>query len=201
MEILKNFIVIEGLDGSGTSTQLKFFENKFMELGIKYDCTFEPTDNLIGQLIKKVLKGKNPITHETIALLFSADRTEHINSKENGIIKNIKDGKIVVSDRYLFSSIAYQSINCNRDWVISINRFPLPEYLFFIDTPPEECIKRIKNRKIKEIYENIDFQRKAYESYLKTINSFKDTEMTVYTVDGTQPPDNIFNEIWKKIII
>ncbi len=198
--VLKNFIVIEGLDGSGTSTQLKLFKKRLTKLGINNDCTFEPTDNTVGKFIRMILKGENAVEHETMALLFAADRIEHLNSNKNGIIKNIKEGKIVVCDRYIFSSLAYQSINCSIDWVLSINnQFPLPEHLIFIDTPPEVCQTRMKNRNTKEIYEDMDFQKKVYDSYLKSINIFNKTKMKVHNIDGMESPDIIFTQIWKNL--
>ncbi len=199
--ILKNFIVLEGLDGSGTSTQLEYFEKKLQELGLNHICTFEPTDNSVGKLIRSILKGQNKIEHETMALLFAADRMEHLNSKNNGILKHIKKGKIVICDRYIFSSIAYQSINCSPEWVLSINQFPLPEHLIFIDTPPEVCEKRMKSRELKEIYENLDFQKKVYNGYLKSIDKFSNTDMNVHIINGMDTQENIFKQIWKKLNI
>jgi dTMP kinase len=201
LPVINNFIVIEGIDGSGTSTQLELFRRKFIETGIKHHCTYEPTDMPVGKLIRSVLKANYHAEHKTIALLFAADRNEHVNSINNGILKNINDGKIVVCDRYLFSSVAYQSINCNPEWVLKINEFPLPEHLFFIDTPPEICIERMKNRREKEIFENIEFQKKVYKSYLNSISLFEKTGMKIHYINGTEIPDTIFNKIWNKLQI
>ncbi len=130
-DILKKFIVLEGLDGSGTTTQIKMLSDKFKNSGIKLLVTAEPTDNRIGRIIRETLHHKYKIKPDTLALLFAADRNEHLFGKK-GIIDYLDEGYYVISDRYFFSSIAYQSLNCDLDWVIALNNFPLPEYLFLL---------------------------------------------------------------------
>ena len=127
--ILSNFIVFEGLDGSGTSTQIQLLTKKIQPN--RLFVTTEPTNLPTGKFIRKILKGEFSIDEKTIAYLFAADRCEHIYGK-NGIIENLQNGKLVVSDRYFFSSIAYQSIMAGDDLPKKLNEnFPLPEFLFF----------------------------------------------------------------------
>ena len=129
-EILKNFIVFEGLDGAGTSTQSKLLSK---EIKNSY-LTFEPTDGKIGSLIRDCLKKKINFDTLTQAFLFSADRAEHLYRK-NGIIDRCKNKQIVISDRYLFSSFAYQAIDVSFEQILELNKnFPLPEMIFFLNT-------------------------------------------------------------------
>ena len=200
-EILKGFIVIEGLDGAGTTTQLNNITDYLSKENIKHNRTFEPTDNKTGKFIRKVLSGEIPLEQESIAYLFAADRNEHIFSKNYGIIKLLKSNKYVICDRYLFSSIAYQSIGADPELVMDLNsRFPLPEYLIFIDVPVEECQRRLKSRDSqKDIYDDIEYQRKVLDYYNNSIDHFKDSNMNVIRIDGTQSPDKITKEIIDKV--
>ena len=106
--ILKNFVVFEGLDGTGTTSQLRLLQEAFAALGrqdaVQFTC--EPTDGAIGKLIREALSGALEFDAQTIAYLFGADRCEHIYGKE-GIVAQLHAGKAVFSDRYLFSSLAY----------------------------------------------------------------------------------------------
>lgn len=200
-EILKGFIVIEGLDGAGTTTQLDNLCAYLSDKNIKHRRTFEPTDTKTGKFLRRVLSGEIPLEQETIAYLFAADRNEHIFGKEAGIVNLLSDYKFVICDRYLFSSIAYQSIGADRDLVKKLNvRFPLPEYLIFIDVPVEECQRRLKSRDSqKDIYDDIDSQRKVLGFYNESIGLFDDSDMTVLRIDGTQTPGEITSEIVKKV--
>ncbi len=200
-EILKGFIVIEGLDGAGTTTQLNRITDYLSKKEISHCKTFEPTDNKTGKFLRKVLSGEIPLEQESIAYLFAADRNEHIFGQKEGIIKQLQSNNFVICDRYLFSSIAYQSIGSDPELVQDLNsRFPLPEYLIFVDVPVDECQKRLKKRDTqKDIYDAIDYQKKVLQFYKKSIALFKDSEMILVNVDGTKPPEAITNEIIKKI--
>jgi len=200
-DIIKGFIVIEGLDGAGTTTQLNQLTEYLSKNNIQHIRTFEPTDNRTGKFIRRVLSGEIPLEQETIAYLFAADRNEHIYGKNNGIIAQLKNNKYVISDRYLFSSIAYQSLDADHNLVVELNsRFPLPEFLIFVDVPVEECQRRLKMRDSqKEIYDDIESQRQVLEYYRESIELFKDSEMKVIHINGTQSPDEITTEIIKKI--
>ncbi|NLC92804.1 MAG: dTMP kinase, partial [Treponema sp.] len=161
--ILKNFIVYEGIDGSGTSTQIQMIANTNK---IKFAATSEPTKNETGLFLRKMLKGDFSIDERTAAYLFAADRCEHIYGK-NGILELLKQGKTVISDRYFFSSLAYQSSVCGKELPRLLNSpFPLPEYLFYFKINPEISLKRVNSRnETKEIYEKLDIQIKTAALY------------------------------------
>lgn len=160
--------------------------------------TMEPTESSIGKLIRDALKKNISIDAKTMALLFASDRNEHLYGKE-GIIRFIDHGYTAVSDRYLFSSIAYQSLSCGFEWVLGLNDFPLPEYLFFIDLSPEICQTRMKNRESRELFDEIEIQEKILINYKKGINYYADSGMKVFYLDGNEPPEMINEKIWNII--
>lgn len=200
-EIIRGFIVIEGLDGSGTTTQLNNLSDYLTSNNIKHKSTYEPTDLKTGQFLRKVLSGEIPLEQETIAYLFAADRNEHIYGVSDGIISQLKKNKFVICDRYLFSSIAYQSIGADHKLVLDLNsRFPLPEFLIFVDVPVEECQRRLKLRDSqKDIYDDIEYQKKVLEYYRESIELFNETEMKLILIDGTESPEKITEEIVNRI--
>lgn len=191
-EILKNFWVLEGLDGSGTTTQLKKLKSEFENRNIPYFLTCEPTVYETGKFLRRILSGEIKIPQSSIAHMFSTDRDNHLYNSEYGILKHLNDGKIVVSDRYFFSSFAYQSIGFNYDIVKTINGFfPYPEKVIYIDTPPEECLRRIENRgNKKEIFEKLEYQKKVRENYEKCFMELPEG-CTLIRIDGTLSKDAI----------
>jgi len=200
IKILKRFIVLEGLDGAGTTTQMKKLEKKFKEKGIGCVSTMEPTDNPVGKLIRKVLEKHISIEPETLAVLFSADRNEHIYGKEG--IKNLTErGVWVICDRYLFSSIAYQSLKCDPEWVLSINSYPLPEYLFFLDVPEDVCSKRLNKRDKKELFDDLELQKRILANYHMGFEKGIDSGVKYFTLDGTEKPESISEKIWNNLHI
>ena len=98
------FIALEGIDGSGKSTQMTRLAEKLTSSGHKVYTTFEPTDSPIGSVIKNIMKGRIDADHKTIAALFAADRLDHLLNGVNGIVKKMKEGFTVITDRFYFSS-------------------------------------------------------------------------------------------------
>jgi len=199
--ILRNFIVFEGIDGTGTTTQLERLKERFgeREAGRRVHFTCEPTGSPIGKLIRSGLRGELVLTPDTMARLFAADRGEHISGK-GGIVELCGAGNAVISDRYLFSSLAYQGISGDPALPERLNRdFPLPEYLFFFDLDPDQAMDRVERRAgTLEIYEKRDFQRKVRERYLEIIDRYerKEPEMRVIRIDAALPIGTIAGKIW-----
>lgn len=190
--ILKNFIVFEGIDGSGTTTQINLLKEKLGEKCVK---TAEPTSGETGLFLRKILKGEIKTDPKTQAFLFAADRCEHLYG-ENGVIKNTEDGKIVVSDRYLFSSLAYQSVSCGEELPQLLNQtFPLPEILFFFEINPEISLERVNERgETKEIFEKIEYQKNTALWYNKIITRYEndpDCKMKVIRIDASKSIEDI----------
>ena len=151
------FIVFEGIDGSGKTTQAKLLAKK---LNAFY--TYEPTDGLIGKLIREILKGEKKCEKETLALLFAADRVQHVKLIE----EKLKESH-VVCDRYLYSSIAYQtSQGVDEDFILQINRFAKkPDVVVLLTVDVEEGMKRLG--KEKEIFEKDEFLKKVQNKCLE----------------------------------
>lgn len=206
--VLKNFIVLEGIDGSGTSTQLKelkkIIEENFKDISVETTC--EPTDNSIGKFIRTVLKGETKLDPRTLAYLFAADRSQHIFGT-NGVEEKCSTGKIVISDRYLFSSLAYQSASCGMELPKALNDFfPLPEILFYFRIEPEISLKRVQNRdgENTEIFENLEYQKKTAAWYEKVISNYQqelefsdsNEKMKIIIIDGTKSIKEITENMW-----
>ncbi len=201
--VLHNFIVFEGIDGAGTSTQIEILKKTQDPQLFFY--TAEPTNGPTGVFLRTMLKGDIKLDPRTAAYLFAADRNEHLygTSAANGNIEQLcKDGKIVVSDRYLFSSLAYQSIQCGIDLPYMLNQnFPLPELLFFFEIESEQSLKRITGRGVTEIYEKADFLKKTEEAYKKVIASYEKNSdgMKIVYIDATKSKEEVANIILENI--
>jgi len=173
------FIVFEGIDGSGKSEQYGRLTERLKK---DYDvlATAEPTKGMpIGNLIRQVLYGNEETSEESLALLFAADRVDHTEKK---IKPALEDGKVVISDRYVYSSLAYQSRGMNKeldlDWVKTINRYTLePDVVIFLDITPEEGQKRLANGQIRvkdhTYFEDIVKQDKIRSVYYQVLNLMK----------------------------
>ena len=196
MNILKRFRVLEGLDGAGTTTQLNLLEKKYNTGKNTVITTCEPSHFPTGKLIRKILSGEISSAASTIARLFSADRDNHLFNPECGIIRMIKNGKTVISDRYLFSSLAYQSIDLDFDFVYGLNSdFPLPQVTFYLDTPLDICMERIIQRGNKtEIYEKKDYLQKVERNYKKCIEFYSE-KCKIIILDGSKSITEIFEQI------
>jgi dTMP kinase len=190
--ILNNFIVLEGLDGAGTTTQLKKLKIELEKLGKNVYTTNEPTSRPIGKLVRTVLSGDFKTTDLALARLYSADRDDHLFNTEDGVLMQVNNNKIVISDRYFYSSLAYQGVNCDFDKVVELNAdFPHPQILIYIQTPTEECVSRIDRRgEKKEIFEKLDFLTKVNDNYNKVLESLPEG-VNLVKVDGTKSIDEI----------
>ncbi len=201
------FIVFEGIDGSGKSTQIKNISKRLEILGNKVYSTFEPTDGPIGSLIRQMLSGKLATDQRTIASLFAADRTDHLVNHDNGIRRKVDQGQIVLCDRYYFSSYAYHAQYIDMEWVIHANflnaEILRPDVTVFIDVDPDICFERIKSSRSNfDMYEKIDVMKKVRANYFQAFDTLKDLEKIII-IDGNttmeRVEDKIFNEV-KKII-
>lgn len=189
------FIAFEGLDGSGSSTQVGLLTNKLKKQGYKVFATKEPTNNIIGGLIRGQLTHDWKSSMECLQLLFAADRAHHLHRE---IIPAINDGKIIISDRYFFSTIAFGSIESDREWLLSLNeRFILPDLTFLIKVPAKECLKRMTNTRFElELFEQEAKLKKVWSHYDWLSKNFAN----VYVIDGAKPIDEISKEIFSIVL-
>jgi len=189
------FIVFEGLDGSGLTTQAHILRERLEKVGYEVYLTKEPTDGLIGSIIRGYLRGE-VILNKTfdkvaLALLFAADRAIHTNK----IINLLESGVIVISDRYKLSSFAYQSVELDLDWIMEINKNTIdPDITFILDVPPSIALRRIKRSRFHlELYEDIKILEKVRENYLKLAKEIPNT----FIINANRPIKVVSEEIFK----
>jgi dTMP kinase len=185
------FIVIEGLDGSGKTTQAKLLEAKFMQ-SHRALYTAEPSEGRIGVFIRNsCLYGEKRLLPDVEALLFAADRIEHV---ENEIKPALREKRLVVSDRYVYSSLAYQgSAGLNLNWIRALNKHALePDFAVFIDVSPETVLKRLERR--KSLMENLETQRRVREIYLTFVE-----KGDLIKIDGEKPESEVFETLLAQV--
>jgi dTMP kinase len=158
--------------------------------------TFEPTDHIIGKVIRSALKKEIKLKPDTLALLFAAQRNEHLYG-ENGILEHTKKGVLVVSDRYTLSSLVYQGIECGFELPFLLNsNFPAPEITIYLDIDPEIALSRMKNRTSFEIYEYIEFQEKVRLQYKSCIEKYRDLGAKVEIIDASKSASEVADQVW-----
>ncbi len=184
--IWQRLVAVEGIDGAGTTTLTKNLAEALTRTGKPFVAGCEPTDGHIGRIIREALSGVKPVQPKTLAMLFAADRREHLYSP--GGIKDIVDsGEIYITDRYFFSSLAYQSLDAEWDWINYLNNeYPLPGYLIYLGLPVEEAQKRISTRGETEIFDSEELQHRVSASYLKSIEAFGNQGMKILELDSRE---------------
>ena len=173
------FIVFEGTDGSGKSTQMKMLGKYLKTKGIPVYGTHEPTESPFGALLRSCLTGRVETDERAIAALFAADRIDHITNSVNGLLKKLDEGVTVLCDRYYFSSFAYNGGFVPLDWVIELNKPAMsllrPDLTIFLDLPAEESMDRQK--RIRDKYFDI-FRMFEGRENVAVIRSEEDKERT-----------------------
>ncbi len=205
MENIKKspFIVFEGIDGSGKSTQLKRLKNRLREEDIPVYTTMEPTDSPIGGVIRQILTGRVQADGRVIALLFAADRLDHITNPVNGLARIIESGRTVLCDRYYLSSYAYHAADMPMEQIIEANAISRetlsPDAHIFIDTPVEVVMERIRRRaQQRELFEKESRLIATRENYFKAFELLKDKE-NIIIIKGNQPPGAIEEAVWEAV--
>jgi len=188
------FIVFEGIDGAGLTTQATLLENYLREKKYEVVLTKEPTNGLIGGLIRAALKKEWQTSNETLQLLFSADRSHHLNQE---IIPALKEGKIVISDRYFLSTIAYGMLEVEKEWLKSLNsRFLLPDLTIILDVNPETSLQRIKESRFKfELFEEKERLEKIRKNFLELSKDYKNCVI----INGEKSIEEVHKEVLKAV--
>lgn len=200
------FVVLEGIDGSGTTTQVARLADRLRSQGVLVRSTREPSDGPVGVLVRQVLTGRVVVPGgrapgwATMALLFAADRMDHVESE---IEPFIAQGGIVLSDRYDASSLAYQSVSSGAEakeavqWIRSLNRYVRrPDLTIVLDIAPEVAAERCKTRgDVAQLYDQNEVQRALAEFYRELAKHMPNDRIVVVDASGTV--DEVHARVWK----
>src|SRR3990170_6409992 len=189
------FICIEGIDASGKTTQAHRLVRNLRRRGLDAVYTTEPSTGEIGKLIRDhVLNRKKRVQVAVEALLFAADRVDHVDKE---IKPALQKGKIVICDRYVYSTLAYQgAADLDLNWIEQINQFALvPNMALFLDVSPEVVIQRMQSKSKKSVMETLKNQRRVCEVYLKMVK-----EGRLMRIDGNKPVNAVAAEILRVVV-
>jgi dTMP kinase len=200
------FIVLEGIDGSGTTTQQKHVIEWLEKRGELVHGTREPTDGPMGLMLRQILRGRlvatpgaasgdgkpSPIDPAAVALLFAADRLDHLH---NEVVPQLEAGRHVVCDRYVVSSLAYQSLETDLRFVRNINEKAIaPDLTIFLRVRPEVAMARIEtSRTQRESFEQLPLQKRIAANYEKILESYRDGDVRI--IDGEEDPTVVTGRI------
>ena len=198
------FIVFEGLDGSGKSTQIRCLEQRLRDMGRRVDVTAEPTVSALGGLVRDALSGFTPRSGGEIAALFMADRVQHNVNPVWGIQKMLASGFDVICDRYYYSSMAYQGTVTDPDWVERINldcpEIRRPDLCVFLDVDYERCRRRMEEgRAFLEIYENEASMIATRRRYYAVFEELKERDR-IAVIDAGRPVEEAAEDVFRAVL-
>ena len=193
------FIVIEGIDGAGKTTQAEMLKSYLNSLGREVVRTAEPTGYPTGIELRAALGGKIKRTECEMAVMFVQDRIAHNINSVDGIEVTLASGKDIICDRYYYSSLAYQGRCADYQWVKNMNlRCPeirKPDICIYLDLTPEQSLDRIRrSREGVEIYETEEILAKVREGFLKVLTDLKN-EDNIVIVDAYRSPEEVSADI------
>jgi len=194
------FIVLEGIDSSGKSTQAELLYNYYNSINQPVVLSPEPTDGPIGKFIRNILNQQinleqNPENFEQqMSYLFAADRYYHLYNQKDGIITLLKQNVTIISTRYYFSSLAYHSHSQeDQELVTRLNQnFPNPDIFIYLNIPLDISLQRLQQKSNKEVYENQEKLSLVRENYQKIFQSYCGIKLEI---DATQSPETIHKHI------
>lgn len=184
------FIVFEGIDGAGKTTQIELLAQKLRDAGLDPYVTAEPTGMETGKAIRRVLSGAVSKTPTQVAAMFVQDRIDHNVDPTEGIEILLAQGKAIICDRYYYSSLAYQGSLTDFDWVMAANcdcpEIRKPDLCIFLDLSPEESMKRItQGRTQVEIYEKADTLTKVRAQYMNVFEKLRARGEQIEIIDAS----------------
>ena len=193
------FIVFEGIDGAGKSTQIELLAAHLQSQGRRVYRTAEPTESVTGGLLRDALGGVSQRSACEMAALFVLDRIFHNVNPVNGIEKMLADGVDVICDRYYYSSMAYQGSLTDPEWVKHMNldcpEIRRPDICIFLDLTPEQSMERIsRGRVTTEIYETEEQLTRVRNRFLAVIDSLSARD-NIQTVNAARPIEEIHADI------
>ncbi|MHB1404113.1 MAG: dTMP kinase [Desulfitobacteriaceae bacterium] len=194
------FIVLEGVDGSGLSTQAgRLHAWLEQETGSKVLLTKEPSEGPVGVLIRQALSGRvQGLGADTLALLFAADRVDHLT---HSIIPALEKGHHVICDRYLLSSLAYQGRSLPLEWLKQINAEAIvPDLTIFISVDPVVTLKRIAEKRFKvDLFERENILREVLNNYDILVQELCEEGQNVLQLNGNRTLEIVSNEVLSKV--
>jgi len=192
---MSSLIVLEGLDGAGTTTQARRLVSWLEAQGRPAHLTREPSDGPIGRLLRDMLTGGHAIAGEridqcTFSLLFAADRMDHV---QREVAPALEQDTVVVSDRWYHSSLAYQGTGAERVWIADLNRFARrPDLTIFLRVRPEVAAeRRVAAGRAQELFEDIEMQRRVAAGYEEVLAELAAAGERIVMVDGELGLDGV----------
>jgi dTMP kinase len=197
------YIVFEGIDGSGKSTQINLLKQRLENRGLEVLVESEPTNNPVGEMIQDVMTGKITLSSESIAALFLADRLEHILNPINGLNQKLKNGYNIIASRYYFSSYAFQSDAVPLKWLIESNELCKSllkaDLTFYLNIDPDQSYERvIKRGKQLELFETREKLIKTHNQYLKALDLYGHDE-NIIIINAGNSIQKIRSDIWSNV--
>ena len=197
------FLVVEGLDGSGKTTQIELLRDRLQARGEACYLTAEPTELPTGRFLRSILRGETEADPRTVAALFAADRIEHLFHPVEGLLRKLAEGYHVIASRYYFSSLAYQSEFADPGWVASLNllaKRTLPADLtIFLDLEPEVSLERIKQRgEERELFETREKLAHVRDSFHLAFEHFGEGE-NIRIIDASRDVMTVADEVWAAV--
>jgi len=195
------FIVFEGIDGSGKSTQARLLAARLQDAGVPVHQTAEPTNGPVGTLIRNGFNRRIDLDDRVIASLFVADRLDHITNAHDGMLGIVERGTTVLCDRYHLSSQAYQASDVGSEWIASSNSIStdlmLPDLTIYLDVSPEVALERLASgRTTTDRFEVDERLRAARERYAEAIER---ADEVVVTVDADRSTDELAEAVWHEV--
>jgi len=195
------FIVFEGIDGSGKSTQARLLAARLQDAGVPVHQTAEPTNGPVGTLIRNGFNRRVDLDDRVIASLFVADRLDHITNAHDGMLGIVERGTTVLCDRYHLSSQAYQASDVGSEWIASSNSIStdlmLPDLTIYLDVSPEVALERLASgRTTTDRFEVDERLRAARERYAEAIER---ADEVVVTVDADRSTDELAEAVWHEV--
>ncbi len=198
--VWNRLIAVEGIDGAGTTTLTGRLQKALAAKDVACAAGFEPTDGPIGELIRRGISSAVPLSRKTLAMLFAADRREHLYGP-GGIQECLEAGSFYITDRYFFSSLAYQSMDAPWEWVDSLNEgYPLPGLLIYLSLPASDAMQRIAGRSTRDIYETESQQQQVARLYEHSFAAYDCPEMEILRLDSRQPPSLLAEQALEAVL-
>ena len=196
------FIVFEGIDGAGKTTQVDLLAQNLASLGREVSLSAEPTTLATGKAIRRALSGEEKKSECEMAAMFVLDRIAHNINSEIGIRALTERGIDVISDRYYYSSLAYQGAATDYEWVKVMNinspEIRRPDLCIYLDLLPEQSLERIsRGRESLEIYENLEKLTAVRAKFLSVVEDLRRDGESIYVVNAARAAEDIAKEIFE----